>query len=87
VRGYIEEGTTTTPFDMWTSVFRTVTRVRTTDPQARRMFRRYWSTFSPGILLIRREALRVVRAEAERRHRESTGAITARTSARAIRAR
>jgi hypothetical protein len=51
------------------------------------MFRRYWSIFSPGILLIRREALRVVRAEAERRYRESTGAITARTSARAIRAR
>ncbi|HTJ25308.1 MAG TPA: hypothetical protein VMA36_03995 [Candidatus Limnocylindria bacterium] len=49
------------------SVVRTVTRVRTTGPNARRRFRRYWAIYSPGILLIRSEALRVIRAEAERR--------------------
>lgn len=53
------------------SVFRTITRVRTTDADARQKFRRYWSTYSPGILLIRSEALRVVRSEAERRFREA----------------
>lgn len=50
-----------------TSVFRTETRVATTDPQSRRRFRRYWSFVSPGIFLIRREALRLVKAGAERR--------------------
>jgi hypothetical protein len=49
------------------SVFRTETRVLTTNPEARRRFRRYWSVFSPGILLIRYEMLRLVRSEAERR--------------------
>jgi hypothetical protein len=48
------------------SVFRTETRVATTDPEARSHFRRYWSVFSPGILLIRYEILRLVRREAER---------------------
>ncbi len=52
------------------SVFRTETRVATTDPDSRRRFRRYWSVFSPGILLIRYEMLRVVRADAERRARD-----------------
>jgi hypothetical protein len=56
--------------DARTSVFRTITRVRTTDENARQEFRRYWSIYSPGILLIRSEALRVVRSEAERRYRE-----------------
>ncbi len=51
------------------SVFRTETRVATTDPESRRRFRRYWSLLSPGILLIRREMLRMVRQEAERRLR------------------
>jgi hypothetical protein len=46
-------------------VFRTETRVRATDPSARRRFRRYWLVFSPGILLIRRETLRLVRRAAE----------------------
>jgi hypothetical protein len=41
----------------------------TTDPASRERFRRYWSLFSPGILVIRYEALRMVRAEAERRAR------------------
>lgn len=49
-----------------TSIARTVTRVETTDPQARDKFRRYWATFSPGIIFIRYEALRLVRDAAER---------------------
>ena len=49
------------------SVFRTETRVRTTDAEARRRFRRYWTMVSPGVMLIRREMLRLVRREAERR--------------------
>jgi hypothetical protein len=55
------------------SVFRTETRVATTDPLARAKFRRYWLVVSPGILLIRRETLRMVKRDAERRVRlEST---------------
>jgi hypothetical protein len=49
------------------SVARTETRAVATDPMARRKFRRYWAFFSPGIVLIRREALRLVKADAERR--------------------
>jgi hypothetical protein len=49
------------------SVARTETRVMTTDAGARRKFRRYWSLVSPGIVVIRRVALGLVRAEAERR--------------------
>lgn len=49
------------------SVFRTRTRVMTTDPESRRLFRRYWAIFSPGIILIRYEALRLVKAAAEAR--------------------
>jgi hypothetical protein len=48
------------------SLFRTETRVRTTDSESRERFRRYWSIFSPGILLIRYEALRLVKGQAER---------------------
>lgn len=48
------------------SVFSTETRVATTDAESRSQFRRYWSVFSPGILLIRYESLRLVRREAER---------------------
>lgn len=46
--------------------FRTRTRVVTTDAEARRQFRRYWSIFSPGILLIRLEILRMLRSAARR---------------------
>jgi hypothetical protein len=46
----------------------------TTDAGARWKFRRYWSLVSPGIALIRRVALPLARAEAERRARESTAA-------------
>jgi hypothetical protein len=51
------------------SVFRTETRVLTTDIASRARFRRYWAAMSPGIRLIRREALRLVKAEAEHRRR------------------
>jgi hypothetical protein len=44
----------------------TETRVATTDAEARARFRRYWSLASPGILLIRRLALRMVKQDAER---------------------
>ena len=54
------------------SRFRTETRVGTTDPRSRRLFRRYWAFLSPGILLIRRESLRLVKADAERRFRAAT---------------
>jgi hypothetical protein len=55
------------PIGSGASIFRTETRVATTDPESRRRFRRYWSMVSPGILLIRREILRVVRRKSERR--------------------
>ncbi|MEN3338135.1 MAG: hypothetical protein V7647_1811 [Acidobacteriota bacterium] len=51
------------------SIFRTETRVMTTDPGARAKFRRYWSFLSPGIILIRSVSLRPLKAEAERRAR------------------
>jgi len=52
------------------SVFRTETRALATDAASRAKFRRYWSVFSPGILLIRSEALKLVRREAERNEAE-----------------
>jgi len=52
------------------SVFRTETRALATDAESRAKFRRYWSVFSPGILLIRSEALKLVRREAERNEAE-----------------
>ena len=48
------------------SMFITRTRVATTDATARERFRRYWAVFSPGILIIRSMALRLVKAETER---------------------
>jgi hypothetical protein len=55
------------PISAYESVARTETRVATTDPIAREKFRRYWALVSPGIPLIRRTALRIVKREAERR--------------------
>jgi hypothetical protein len=55
------------PLGTYESVVGTETRVITTDRRARTKFRRYWSIFSPGIVLIRRIALGLVAAEAERR--------------------
>jgi hypothetical protein len=49
------------------SIFRTETRVATTDATARSRFRWYWARFSPGIVLIRRFMLGAVKQEAERR--------------------
>jgi len=49
------------------SIFRTETRVLTTDAAARAKFRWYWARFSPGIALIRRLSLRPLRRDAERR--------------------
>jgi hypothetical protein len=49
------------------SVFRTETRVVTTDHGARAKFRWYWARFSPGIVLIRWMSLGPTRREAERR--------------------
>lgn len=59
------------------SIFRTETRVVTTDLAARSRFRRYWALASPGIILIRWAALGPLKAEAERRNRALHGASTA----------
>jgi hypothetical protein len=57
------------------SLARTETRAVATDPAARSKFRRYWSIVSPGVVIIRRAALALVRTEAERQAREGTRAI------------
>ena len=49
------------------SMFRTETRVMTTDDAARARFRWYWARFSPGIALIRRAMLPAVKSDAEAR--------------------
>jgi hypothetical protein len=54
------------PVGSCSSRFCTETRVMTTDPVSRERFRRYWAFVSPGILIIRYEILRLVRAKAER---------------------
>ena len=54
------------PRDAGESIFRTETRVSTTDAESRARFRRYWSAFAPGIRVIRWETLRLVRRAAER---------------------
>lgn len=48
------------------SCFRTETRAIGTDARARRWFRLYWSFVSPGVVLIRRAILPILKAEAER---------------------
>ena len=60
------------PLDATASIFRTETRVVTTDPDARAKFRRYWAFASPGIILIRWASLGPLKAEAERRGRAET---------------
>ena len=47
------------------SLLRTETRVAPTDPASRSLFRKYWAIFSPGIILIRKVALRLAKREAE----------------------
>jgi hypothetical protein len=60
------------PLGLSTSRFRTETRVSTTDARSHALFRRYWAVFSPGILLIRRASLGLVKADAERRFQATT---------------
>jgi hypothetical protein len=55
------------------SRFVTRTQVVTTDPEARRRFRRYWAPMSAGIILIRYLSLPMVKREAERRARHRRG--------------
>jgi hypothetical protein len=71
--GYVKIAWTlaATPLGPRDSVFRTETRAIATDPKSRARFRRYWIVVSPGIRLIRRETLRLVKREAEAR---ATGA-------------
>lgn len=57
------------PLNATESVFRTETRAIATDSSARARFRRYWSVFSPGIIVIRWAVLGPVKQEAERRAR------------------
>jgi hypothetical protein len=52
------------------SIARTETRAVATDAEARRRFRRYWRRVRPGIVLIRRMALRLVKRDAERMARD-----------------
>lgn len=54
------------------SIFRSETRAIATDPNARRLFRRYWSMVSPGVALIRVAMLNPIRAAAERSARGPT---------------
>ncbi|MFN0070344.1 MAG: hypothetical protein ACKVVP_02495 [Chloroflexota bacterium] len=54
------------PRDGGGAVFRTETRVQTTDAASRSRFRRYWALLSPGILTIRHQALSLVKEAAER---------------------
>lgn len=54
------------------SRFRTETRAIATDAASRALFRRYWSWLSPGIVLIRWQAVRLVRADAEQTWRRGT---------------
>ena len=60
------------PIGASTSMFRTETRVTTTDTRSRARFRCYWSFLSPGILLIRRSSLAPLKREAERRAHQAT---------------
>jgi len=48
------------------SIAHTETRVLLTDAVARSRFRRYWALVSSGVVLIRRQSLRIVKADAER---------------------
>ena len=57
------------PLDQGHSLVLTETRAAGTDEEARRRFRRYWLLARPGIVLIRRISLRLVRKDAEGRTR------------------
>jgi hypothetical protein len=57
------------PIGETSSIFRTETRVSTTDDAARERFRRYWSFVAPGVGVIRLAILHPLKRQAERRHR------------------
>jgi hypothetical protein len=61
------------PLGVTESIFRTETRVVTTDSVARAKFRRYWAFASPGIVLIRWALLGPLKTEAERRVQAAAG--------------
>jgi hypothetical protein len=68
------------------SIFRTETRVVTTDSVSRAKFRRYWAFASPGIILIRWALLGPLKTEAERRIRAAPGgSLTAEPVGRTLR--
>ena len=48
------------------TLIRTETRVSTTDDESRRRFRRYWAFVAPGVGLVRRELLRMIKRKAEK---------------------
>ncbi len=56
------------------AVFRTETRVATTDEEARKKFRTYWSFFAAGVWAIRRIGLAPLKKEAEARYCEAASA-------------
>lgn len=58
------------------SLVSTETRAVATDAESRARFRRYWSIVRPGVVLIRREMLRLVKREAETRARVSGASRT-----------
>ncbi len=60
------------------------TRVTTTDAIARRRFRRYWSLFSPGSLLIRYAGRYLIKGQAERQARSIKAAEQPVTTMRAV---
>jgi hypothetical protein len=62
------------------SIFRSETRVATTDAMARRRFRRYWVVFSAGIILIRRLMMGEVKKAAEREVRPGAVERTSRAA-------
>lgn len=61
------------PLGSGASRFRTQTRAVATDPAARARFRKYWAVVSPGVELIRRQSLGLVKSDAERRYRKAAG--------------
>ena len=70
-----------------TSRVRTETRVSTTDAGSRTRFRRYWAFASPGIIVIRRAALGIMRRDAEAQSAvvsRSGSAVSARLVERAV---
>jgi hypothetical protein len=64
------------PVDDQRSIFYTETRVATTDAEARRRFRNYWSFVAPGVELIRIAMLRPLKKAAEHRSHSVAAAVS-----------